>query len=56
MVAVLGAYSSGCQQAKFEEVVRTHGWVGSEVAPQSPVQAVLDQSLKASVDPLELGG
>lgn len=55
MVVVLGAQSSGCQEAELEEEVRTHGWAGSQRAPQNPVQAGVDQSSKASEDPLKLG-
>lgn len=54
MVVVLGAQSFGCQEAELEEEVRTHGWAGSLRAPQNPVQAGVDQSSKASEDPLKL--
>lgn len=54
MVVVLGAQSFGCQEAELEEEVRTHGWAGSLRAPQNPVQAGVDRSLKASEDPLML--
>lgn len=54
MVVVLGAQSFGCQEAELEEEVRTHGWAGSLRAPQNPAQAGVDQSSKASEDPLKL--
>ena len=52
MVVVLGAQSFGYQGAELEEEVRTHGWAGSLGAPQNSVQARVDQSSKASEDPL----
>lgn len=55
MVVVLGAHSSGCQGAGLEEEARTHGWAGSLGVPQNPVQAGVDQSSKASEEPLKLG-
>lgn len=55
MVVVLGAQSFGCQDAGLEEEVRIHGWAGSLGVPQNPVQAGVDQSSKASEDPLKLG-
>lgn len=54
-MVVLGAQPSGYQGAELEEAVRTHGWAGSLGVPQNSVQAGVDQSLKASVDPLKLG-
>lgn len=55
MAAVLGAQPSGYQGVELEEEAKTHGWAGSLGVPQNSVQAVLDQSLKASEDPLKLG-
>lgn len=55
MVVVPGAHSSGSQGAKLEEEVRAHDWAGSLGVPQNPVQAAVDQSLKASEEPLKLG-
>lgn len=54
-MVVLGAQSFGCQRAELEEEVRTHGWAGSLGAPQNSDQAGVDQSSKASEDPLKLG-
>lgn len=54
-MVVLGAQPSGCQGAELEEEVRTHGWADSLGVPQNSVQAGVDQSLKASEDPLKLG-
>lgn len=55
MAVALEAQSSERQGAKLEEEVRTHGWAGSLEAPQNPVQAGVDQSLKAFEGPLRLG-
>lgn len=55
MAVTLGAQSSGYQGAELEEEVRTNGWAGSLGAPQNPVQAEVDQSLKVSEDPLKPG-
>lgn len=55
MAVARGLQSSEYQGAKLEEEVRTHGWAGSLEAPQNPVQAEVDQSLKASEGPLKLG-
>ena len=55
MVAVLGARSFGHQGTELEEEVRTHGWAGSRGGPQNSVQARVDQSSKASEDPLRQG-
>lgn len=55
MAVARGPRSSEYQGAKLEEEVRTHGWAGSLEAPQNPVQAEVDQSLKASEGPLKMG-
>ena len=55
VVAVLGARSFGHQGTELEEEVRTHGWAGSRGGPQNSVQARVDQSSKASEDPLRQG-
>lgn len=55
MAVVLGAQSSGCLGAELEEELRTHGWAGSWEGPQNPVQVEVDQSSKASEEPLKLG-
>lgn len=54
-MVVLEAQPSECQGAELEEEVRTHGWADSLGVPQNSVQAEVDQSLKASGDPLKLG-
>lgn len=54
-MVVLGAQSSGCLGAEHEQEARTRGWAGSLGDSQSPVQAGVGQSWKASEDHLKLG-